>query len=67
MVVKINGKPYDAPEGARTVEEFAALMKLKPQNTLLKLNHRHLPWDQWPLTPVAADDVIEILVFAAGG
>jgi len=67
MVVRINGKPYDAPEGVSTVEELTVLMKLKPQNTLLKLNHQHLPWDQWPLTPVAADDLIEILVFVSGG
>jgi hypothetical protein len=47
MLVRINRKPYDVPASVSTIEEFSVRMRLKPQNTLLKLNQRHVPWDRW--------------------
>ena len=67
MEVRINGRPFAAPAGVNTIKEFAVRMRLQPENTLLKLNHQPVPWEQWSSTPLAADDTIEIVVFVGGG
>jgi thiamine biosynthesis protein ThiS len=67
MQVKINGKPYDVPGKAKTLEDLVIRMKLRKGNTLLKHNGQPVPWQKWPAVAVRQDDTVEMLTLISGG
>ncbi len=66
MTVHVNGEPRDLRE-ARTVAAMVAELALPAPALLIEHNGLALLRSEWPGTPLAENDRIELLRVVAGG
>lgn len=65
MTLHVNGERRES--SAANVTEFVAELGLPPEMLLIEHNGTALHRSEWPATPLASDDRLEILKVAAGG
>jgi sulfur carrier protein len=66
MEILVNGEPREIAR-ARTVAELVNELALPAPTLLIEHNGTALRRAEWPATPVAANDRIELLRVVAGG
>lgn len=66
MRIKINGCEQEI-DGAKTLEELAAIKKLIKNNIVMELNREIIPKEQWLKTVLKKGDLLEIVSFVGGG
>ena len=66
MVVTVNGKPMELPEGL-TIEDLLARLAVPRQFTAVALNREIAPKASYTTTPLSEGDKVEIVRPMGGG
>ena len=66
MKIVLNGDPREVGQ-ARTIAELVTALRLPAPVTLIEHNGFALRRSEWPLSPLAEGDRIEVVRFVAGG
>ena len=66
LAVTVNGERREAPAGA-TVLSLLVSLELDPAHVVVEHNGEILRREDFPSTPLAEDDTLEIIRFVGGG
>jgi thiamine biosynthesis protein ThiS len=66
MQVRINGEDCIL-EGALSITSLLSRRNLKPESVVVEHNGRIVPREEWGLTLLGDNDVLEIVAFMCGG
>ena len=66
MRIQVNGQWRQSADGT-TVADLLAALSLEPRRVAVERNKRIVPRAQYPETPLADADELEIVTFVGGG
>jgi sulfur carrier protein len=66
LLITINGEERQIEDGLK-VSDLLALLDLKAERLAIELNRKIIRRANWPITPLADGDKIEIVQFVGGG
>ena len=66
MLIEINGRPQEVPDGSN-VAALLEHLTLEPRRVAVELNKRLVPRGMFDATSLAADDHVEIVTLVGGG